>query len=204
MTGLVCIFDEWFYVVDHNMGGSGIIRPPSQEVVIMQHEKLLASMRKCSIANNYDGLSELEDYVQESPHQAGKIAWEILNSIGDPGHDDHALCVNLAKICLLGWGGRYFEDLVLESWQTLSPEIQENIVNGFGEMDFGMATVVEIYLESNDVAIQHRILSVIAISRAEEFRGQLPKMLDVVGRYSDLSKQAGLDRLLNGLRGQCE
>jgi len=168
----------------------------------MNQSELLERMKSCSILNDYEGLSDLEGLLRTHPDEAAGVAWAVLCHDGDPGKDDHALCENLTSIWLAGFGNTQCEESLFKSWQELPPEIRENIIYGFSNENISKMTVLRLYnAETSEVAERHRILSVVASSRLDEFRDELKEMLLRVGVYEDSSRQVGLDRLVANLEG---
>jgi hypothetical protein len=163
----------------------------------MNESELAERMQSCSILNDYDGLSELERLLESHPREAASIAWSVLRQCADPGRDDHGLCVNLTSICVTGFGRERFEELIVETWQGLSSEIRENIINGLANDGIGKTTVLALYNAAiSGVVERHRIISVIASTRFDEFRDEFVEMISRLGSYEDPTRQSGLDRLV--------
>lgn len=166
----------------------------------MNQSELLQRMKSCSILNEYEGLSDLERHLHTHPCEAADVAWAILCHDGDPGKDDHALCENLTSIWVDGFGNDKCEKALIRSWNELSPEIRENIIYGFSNTNITKMTIMHLYgMAKSEVADRHRILSIVASSRLDEFRNELKEMILRVGAYEDSSRQDGLDRLVANL-----
>lgn len=167
----------------------------------MNH-RLLDRIKLCTILNDYDGFSELEQLAVDNPQAAFGVAWNVLRYTEDPGRDDGALSANLAKVCMDSMGVDAYAHAVAKEWGELPPGIRANLIEGFVDQRFPKSVVMNVFrLHDSTVADRHGILSTIVSSRFEEFREELVEMMSEVGEHDDPNRQAGLVRLVDSIKG---
>jgi hypothetical protein len=157
-------------------------------------------MQFCAIGNGYRGHDELSEIAATDSNRAAGICWGVMCGHGDPGHDDHALCIELSEILIACLGDSEFESKVIHSWVVFSEEIKENFVAGLASDSLNLEFVLRLFDHpASSVAIRHQIAAVLASARFPEARRVLEFMLDRIGIYDNRQKQQSLSRFRKDL-----
>jgi hypothetical protein len=164
----------------------------------------------CTIVNDYDGFDEYLAFAKHSPETAVAIGWSVLTGSGDPGQDDHALCVDLMKALNKVGGQEAIEQLILANWASLSDPIRFNIVIGAGAPKV-VSTKLGLKLffhPATRTEQRHLIAAGFASNRPDDISPQT--ILDLVrqiGHYDENARQAVLNSFVTsavaGLTKEC-
>ena len=144
---------------------------------------------------------EREQYVRDAPDTAYEVAWTVLRRSEDPGRDDGALCVELTRICIDAIGGENYARLVRREWETLLRGIHLNVIEGVVNRSVRKDFVSDLFNSMHSSVMErHRILSLIASARLDDFRQELLEMVSNVGEHDEPSRQVGLARLVESIK----
>jgi hypothetical protein len=155
---------------------------------------VLARLRSCTIANNYDGFELFQAFADAHPMEALEIGWQLLTSTGDPGRDGWGLCSSILETVGKSVGRQSIENRLKTQWRDMKGDFRRNFIEGFASPAVvSIECAICIFeMPATTVAERHRIAAILASERASECRDRISTVAADIGKYGDPERDAAL------------